>query len=53
MAIPDYQTVKLPSLRLTADQKEYSLREAIETLGKHLRYTPEIKQVDLDYFSEV
>ena len=33
MAIPDYQTVMLPLLRLTADGKEHSLQEAIETLA--------------------
>lgn len=35
MTIPDYQTVMLPLLRFASDQKEHSLREAIEILGNH------------------
>ena len=46
MAIPDYQTVMLPLLRLTADQQEHSLREAIETLGKHFELSEaELKEL--------
>lgn len=33
MAIPDYQTVMLPLLRLTKDDTEHSLRDAIEKLA--------------------
>jgi len=33
MAIPDYQSIMLPLLRLTRDQQEHSLREAIEALS--------------------
>jgi restriction system protein len=35
MAIPDYQTVMLPLLRLAGDGREHSLREAIEKLADH------------------
>jgi restriction system protein len=33
MAIPDYQSIMLPLLRFAADEKEHSLREAIEGLS--------------------
>ena len=33
MAIPDYQTLMLPLLRLAGDGEEHSLRETIETLA--------------------
>lgn len=33
MTIPDYQTVMLPLLRLAADGKEHSVREAVEELA--------------------
>ena len=39
MAIPDFQSIMLPLLRLTADGKEHSIREAIETLAGELRLT--------------
>ena len=32
MAIPDYQSVMLPLLKYTADQKEHHIREAIDYL---------------------
>jgi restriction system protein len=35
MAIPDYQSVMLPLLRLAADGQEHSAREAVETLADH------------------
>lgn len=35
MALPDYQTVMLPLLRLAADGQEHSLRETIERLANH------------------
>jgi restriction system protein len=34
MAIPDYQTVMLPLLDFASDQKEHSIREAIEKLAE-------------------
>jgi len=33
MAIPDYQSIMLPLLRFASDEKEHSLREAIEGLS--------------------
>lgn len=33
MAIPDYQTIMLPLLRLASDNKEHSIREAIDLLS--------------------
>jgi restriction system protein len=33
MAIPDYQTLMLPLLKLASDEREHSLREAVETLS--------------------
>ncbi len=33
MSIPDYQTIMLPLLKFSADQKEHSLREAIDFLA--------------------
>ena len=39
MAIPDYQTLMLPLLRLAADKKEHSLREAINKLAIEYRLT--------------
>lgn len=33
MPIPDYQTVMLPLLQLTADQKEHSMQDATDTLA--------------------
>jgi restriction system protein len=35
LAIPDYQTVMLPLLKLAASQAECSFRDAIETLADH------------------
>jgi restriction system protein len=39
MAIPDYQTCMLPLLRFHADNKEHSLREAIEALAAEFKLT--------------
>ncbi|MBD2365382.1 restriction endonuclease [Anabaena minutissima FACHB-250] len=39
MLIPDYQTIMLPLLKFTIDQKEHSLREAIEALADHFQLT--------------
>lgn len=41
MAIPDYQSIMLPLLKFSADQKEHSLREAIEALAKQFHLTDE------------
>lgn len=39
MAIPDYQSIMLPLLKYAGDQKEHSLREAIEALAKEFQLT--------------
>jgi restriction system protein len=44
MAIPDYQTIMLPLLRFGGDQKEHSLREAIDNLSKEFGLTEEEKR---------
>ena len=41
MAIPDYQTVMLPLLKLTGDEKEHSLREAIDRLASEFKLSDE------------
>ncbi len=41
MAIPDYQTVMLPLLGFASDQREHSLREAIDKLSEQFRLTEE------------
>jgi len=35
MAIPDFQSIMLPLLRVAGDNKEHSLRDAVDALGKH------------------
>jgi restriction system protein len=44
MAIPDYQTVMLPLLRLLADEREHSLGEAVEALSDGFRLSPQERQ---------
>ena len=39
MAIPDYQTLMLPVLRLAEDQAEHSLREAEDAIAQEFRLT--------------
>ena len=41
MAIPDYQTVMLPLLRLAADGSEHKFRDAVEKLAQEFRLTSE------------
>ena len=41
MAIPDYQTIMLPLLRLAVDEKEHSIREAIDRLAGEFRLSDE------------
>ncbi len=41
MAIPDYESIMLPLLRLAGDMQEHSLREAIEVLVAEFRLTEE------------
>lgn len=44
MSIPGFQTVMLPLVSFTADNKEHSLRETIEFLANHFNLTPEERQ---------
>ena len=39
MPIPDYQSIMLPLFRLAGDQKEHSLREAVDTLSVQFNLT--------------
>ena len=41
MAIPDYQTVMLPLLRVVSDQDEHSIRAAIEKLAAEFKLSDE------------
>ena len=41
MPIPDYETIMLPLLKFAEDDKEHSLREAIEYLAKYFNLTDE------------
>jgi restriction system protein len=41
MAIPDYQTIMLPLLKLLGDKKEHSTREAIEILASQFNLSSE------------
>ena len=41
MTIPDYQSLMLPLLKYSADQKEHSLRETIEVLADQFALTDE------------
>lgn len=44
MAIPDYQTVMLPLLRLLSDGKEYFLRDVVQHLADEFKLTEEEKR---------
>ena len=44
MPIPDYQSIMLPLLSLTADNNEHSLREAIEQLATYFNLTKEERE---------
>ncbi len=44
MAIPDYETIMLPLMKLAGDRKEHSLREAIDKLGKEFNLSYEEKR---------
>lgn len=41
MAVPDFQRIMLPLLRLAGDEKEHSVREAIELLADEFELTEE------------
>jgi restriction system protein len=44
MAIPDYQTLMLPLLRLAGDNREHSIREAIDRLSNEFNLTDDEKK---------
>jgi restriction system protein len=44
MSIPDYQSIMLPLLKFSRDQKEHSLREAIETLAMEFSLSDDEKK---------
>ncbi len=44
MAIPDYQTIMLPLMKLASDRKEHSLREAIDKLATEFNLSYEEKR---------
>jgi restriction system protein len=41
MAIPDYQSIMLPLLQFARDEREHSVREAIEVLADEFGLTDE------------
>ncbi len=41
MAIPDYQTIMLPLLKLASDGKEHIFRDTVEELAKHFDVSKE------------
>ena len=41
MAIPDYQTIMLPLLKFAGDGKEYSLRDAVDSLANEFQLNEE------------
>lgn len=41
MAVPDYQTLMLPLLRLAADDQDHRFRDAVESLADDFRLSPE------------
>lgn len=44
MAIPDFQTLMLPLLKVVADGREYSLRDVVELLAREFQLTDEERQ---------
>lgn len=44
MAIPDYQTIMLPLLKLASDSKEYTVHEAVEILSHQFNLTEKEKE---------
>ncbi len=45
MAIPDFQALMLPLLRLCSDGHTHSLAESVETLGNEFNVSPEERQI--------
>jgi restriction system protein len=44
VAIPDYQSIMLPLMQMASDGREYSLREAIETLSQQFQLRDQERQ---------
>ena len=44
MAIPDFQSLMLPLLKVVADGREYRLRDAVELLAEEFHITDEERQ---------
>lgn len=44
MAIPDYQTLMLPLLKLASDSKEYTIHEAVEILSQQFNLSKEERE---------
>jgi restriction system protein len=44
MPIPDFQSIMSPLLKFTGDNKEHSLRDAIESLAEYFKLTPDEQQ---------
>jgi restriction system protein len=47
MAVPDYQTLMLPLLRVASDKGEHTLREAVEDLAKEFRLSDQDRREQL------
>lgn len=47
MAIPDYQSLMLPLLKFSADEKEHSIHEAVKFLAAQFKLTEEERKVML------
>lgn len=45
MAIPDYQSIMLPLLTLARDGREYSLRQAVDSLVEEFRLTDDERKI--------
>jgi len=52
MAIPDYQSIMLPLLKLTGDGQQLAELMIEHNLGVTRKEVYEVKQIDSDYFSE-
>jgi len=44
LPIPDFQSIMSPLLKFTGDNKEHSLRDAIESLAEYFKLTPDEQQ---------
>ena len=41
MAIPDFQSIMLPFLKIVGDRQERHMRDAVETLAEHFKLSEE------------